>query len=144
MKYGYKKYLFLLVSFTVYFLIRYKIAYELTILSYTFRVFELPFFPWSIYMYHFIFNSIFGVLLGLSYLFNESSKEGVWRVEKARLICLVIPSFLISLIKFVSFYNNTFYMMVEYGKTIIFLNQILFGFSFIYSFYKRPIDVNSK
>ena len=146
MKYRYKKYLFLLVSFSIYFLLRFKISCELTIIGHRLKLIDIPFYPWSYCMYRLIFNIVFGILLGVSYLLNESSKEGVWRVEKAKLICLGIPSFLISLIEFIFFYKATLYiphMIVEYGNIIVTLNQILFGFIFISSFYKQTSNANN-
>ena len=104
-------------------------------------------------VYHVISMTIkiaIGLLLGLEYLTSEIKKEGKWKINLPKMALMVIPCLYFSITLFLYFIPNEFLMNIlmkpafilfkgEFRFTSIF--QILLGYFFITSFYKRTIKI---
>lgn len=135
-----KKNLVILTSFTVYFIVRYNVSFNLTTLMHQGEFTNIFLFPWSYYFYHIFFNCLLGGLMGFGYLLDERNKKGKWRLDINKSIIFLLPLFILSLGEIIYFeYTNISFIrrIIENFNISITLFQILFGFNIVRAFYKE-------
>lgn len=88
---------------------------------------------------------VLGFLVGISYLYGESNKSGLWKVRVNKLIILGLPLMIYVLAPLISFFNFQPILSL-FGDSIIYLQaqfshmgkviEVLLGYTIITSFYK--------
>lgn len=140
MKNSYKKHLLIAVCFIIYFLIRFKTSHYITSLMITGGLIDIACYPFSYYIYHIFFNSLFGGLMGITYILNQRKKSGKWEINKTKMVVFVIPLLILSFGEFIYYYNSNIFLIrtiIEYFNISLTLIQILCGYVIIKTFYKN-------
>lgn len=97
---------------------------------------------------------IVGILLGLEYFISTLRKEGNWRVNLPKIVCMGIPSLYFCIIYcFNNYYNRekTFFYPLHafsrFNEFVISIFPLILGYSIITSFYKydkKDVNIKSK
>lgn len=89
---------------------------------------------------------LFGVMLGLDYIFNEFKKEGLWKVNWSKIVFLGLPSaYLVACLLALAFNINFIVPQFIYNLFMpnLFITEpidVLLGYTIISSFYKVKAD----
>lgn len=104
----------------------------------------LPFIAWSIVIF-----IVFGLLLGIDYLFEEIKKEGAWKINICKLLFIGLPCIYYALSLFTMWFNIeclqflVIHSVIENLVNSLLANtviEILLGYTLITSFYKVSAD----
>ncbi len=100
----------------------------------------------SFVLWNIIVFTLFGMILGLDYIFKESKKEGMWKINWGKLILLGLPSAYLTLCIIAPMYNFDFIVpQIIYNLLMpnLFITEaidVLLGYTIISSFYKVKTD----
>lgn len=100
----------------------------------------------SFVLWNIIVFTLFGMILGLDYIFKEFKKEGSWKINWSKLILLGLPSAYLTLCLLALVYNFDFivpqfiYNLLMPNLFITEAIDVLLGNTIISSFYKVKTD----